>query len=103
MKARWVAGTRVAGIGLLVVAAGAPQTTREWVREYPTPSAREEVAITMNGVGEIWQLHWKSTPKPECEDFAMGSPARATASHMASKAIWNWCACGRGSCSIACR
>src|ERR1700722_6318312 len=42
-------------------------STREPVREYPSPDVREEHTILVNGVTETWQLMWTSPPKPMCE------------------------------------
>jgi hypothetical protein len=55
-------------LGMLSLAwMGASQTKPEAALEYPTPPAREEVPIRVNGVAEVWQLRWKSPPKPVCE------------------------------------
>ena len=49
--------------------AAAPQRGAGWVKEYPTPLTREEAAVVVNGVEEVWALRWKAAPKPECESY----------------------------------
>jgi hypothetical protein len=66
MKVMWAAAVGVTALAVWLAAAAPPQATG-WVRESPTPLTREEAAVTVNGVEEIWALRWKSAPKPECE------------------------------------
>jgi hypothetical protein len=33
---------------------------------YPSPLIREQRTVVVNGATEIWQLRWKSAPKPVC-------------------------------------
>ncbi len=73
----------VAQVDDLRAGAGHAPAPQEWVAEYPTPTAREERAVTVNGVQEIWQLHWKSAPKAECGaddvDMAITCPCQGFA------------------------
>ena len=75
MKAACVAVLGVACLAMWL-AADVPQHATGWVHEYPTPMTREEAAVTVNGVEEIWALRWKLAPKPECEvyEFAITCP-----------------------------
>lgn len=70
MRLAWAAAAGVTSIAMWLSAA-APQRTAGWVREYPTPLTREEAAVTVNGIEEIWALRWKSAPKPECAEHYM--------------------------------
>lgn len=36
------------------------------VLAYPSPLIREQRTVVVNGATEIWQLRWKSAPKPAC-------------------------------------
>lgn len=65
--------TRMCELAATVWLAGA---AAQWVKEYPTPTTREEAAVTVNGVEEVWALRWRSAPKPECSEpyMAMTCP-----------------------------
>jgi hypothetical protein len=70
MKLPWLAAFALACLAMWLGAA-TPQRAPGWVHEYPTPTTREEAAVTVNGVEEIWALRWKSAPKPECAEYYM--------------------------------
>jgi hypothetical protein len=55
------------GLLLLTTHVASPQQPAPTAAEYPTPDIREQQTVTIDGAPEVWELRWKSPPKPACE------------------------------------
>jgi hypothetical protein len=67
MNAPRLAAAFALATAVLSLPAFAPRKGPPRSLEYPSPMVREEQAVIVDGLTEVWQLRWAAKPKPMCE------------------------------------